>query len=368
VYFVDYEGVIMKDEYHFKSREDLVAMADLLPYPFAIAETNPESNITNLYFNQNIIDEFGYTVDEINSVELWYENLYPNAEYREFVRQYFENEIEISRAKKENFVKIKAKLTPKNQVEKWYEIKAFFINTFFVCAFVDINNEVLLQEELKNQNENNNRMLSVLGHDLRTPIANLYSISSLAINNNISSIDFVSITELINKESMQVLNMLETTINWAKLNFNSIQLNSTSVNYQNLIENIVAIYQEICLSKQISISLDLHDFKTRDTDEEIITIILRNLISNAIKFTEKNGKISIYSINNSIVVEDFGVGMSQEKMDSIKTKSYISCRGTNNELGIGLGLQLVMKLSEKINCKISFESEVNKGTKACLCF
>ncbi|CAM4286887.1 sensor histidine kinase [Flavobacterium terrigena] len=358
----------MIDEYHFKSKEDFVAMADLLPYPFAIAETNPESNIVELYFNQNILDEFGYSVDEINSVELWYENLYPNAEYREFVRQYFESEIEISRTKNEKFVKIKAKLTPKNQQEKWYEIKAFFINTFFVLAFVDINNEVLLQEELKKQNENNNRMLSVLGHDLRTPIANLYSISSLAISNNISSIDFVSIAELINKESMQVLNMLETTINWAKLNFNSLQLNASSIDYQNLVENVVAIYQENCSDKQISVLVDLRNFKTKETDEEIVTIIIRNLISNAIKFTPTNGKISIYALNNCLVVEDFGIGMSQEKLQSIRTNSYTSCRGTNNELGIGLGLQLVMKLSEKINSKISFESEVDKGTKAILMF
>lgn len=355
-------------DYHFKSKEDFIAMADLLPYPFAIAETNPITNTIDLYFNQNIIDEFGYTVEEINTVELWYENLYPDVEYREFVRQYFENEIEISRSKNEKLVKVKAKLTPKNQREKWYEIKAFFVDTFFVCAFVDINTEVLLQEELKKQNENNNRMLSVLGHDLRAPIANLYSISSLAISNNISNIDFVSITELINKESMQVLNMLETTINWAKLNFNSLQLNFTSVDYQKLVENIVTIYQENCLGKQISISVNLHDFKTRDTDEEIVTIILRNLISNAIKFTANDGKISIYSLNNSIVVEDFGVGMSQEKMKSIKTNSYTSCRGTNNELGIGLGLQLVIKLSEKINSKISFESQVGVGTKAFLSF
>ncbi len=358
----------MWNEYHFKSREDLIAMADLLPYPFAFAETNPESNITDLYFNQNIIDEFGYSADEINSVELWYENMYPNVEYREFVKQYFENEIEIAKSKKERFVKIKAKLTPKSQKEKWYEIKAFFINTFFVCAFVDINKEVLLQEELKNQNENNSRMLSVLGHDLRMPIANLYSITSLAINNNISSIDFVNIAELINKESMQVLNMLETTINWAKLNFNSIKLNFTPIDYQDLAEHIVTIYNENCSGKQISVSVSLNEFKTSDTDLEIVTIILRNLISNAIKYTSNGGKISIYSLNNSIVIEDFGIGMTQEKIESIKTKSYTSCRGTNNELGIGLGLQLVTKLSEKINCKISFESQVGVGTKAYLNF
>jgi hypothetical protein len=135
----------MIGEYHFKSKNDLIAMADLLPYPFAIAETNPETNNIDLYFNQNIIDEFGYSVDEISSVDLWYENLYPNVEYREFVRQYFENEIEVSKSKNEKFVKIKAKLTPKNQLEKWYEVKAFFVNTFFVLAFVDINNEVRLQ-------------------------------------------------------------------------------------------------------------------------------------------------------------------------------------------------------------------------------
>lgn len=357
------------DEYCLKSKEDLISMANMLPYPFMIAESNIE-NVDNpsFYLNQNVVDEFGYSLEEINNLELWYENIYPDIEYRNLVIQNFLEELEKAKVKNEKFVKIRAKLKPKDKPVRWYEIKAFFINTFFVLSFVDIHNEIILNEELRLQNENNNRVLSILGHDLRMPIANLSSISALALTNNITKQDFVLMAEEINKEANQVLSMLDTTFNWAKLNFDSLQLNFAAINYNNLIEKIITVYQANCSDKKISVLVNLNGFKTNETDEEIVAIILRNLISNAIKFTPTGGQISIYSQNDCLIIEDSGIGMSLDKIKSIKTNSCTSSRGTNNELGIGLGLQLVGKLTEKINCKISFESQVGHGTKAFLSF
>ena len=93
-----------------------------------------------------------------------------------------------------------------------------------------------------------------------------------------------------------------------------------------------------------------------------MSIILRNIVSNAIKFTPNNGHIRIEYRNNLLQVSDSGVGMTADKIDAILMHNYSSTHGTNNEIGMGMGLQLVQKLAEKINAKLSIESQLNEGT------
>ncbi|WP_395045361.1 sensor histidine kinase [Flavobacterium sp.] len=352
--------ILQKD--FFKSKESLISWANLLPYPFILAEINANSQFENVYFNDNLVSEFGFTVSEIKDVNEWFLKVYPNEDYRNQVRLNWQKEYQIAKIKGENLVKIKAKITSKTKIEKWYEIKAFFIENLYVFAFVDINNEVLMQEELKKINNNNDRMLTILSHDLKSPIVNLALISSVAGNYKIAKKDFSSMVEMINKESVQVLELLETTLNWAKLNFNTIQINNVSIDYNLLVRNIVSIYKTNYENKKIKVSIDLEDLITAPKDIEIMTIIIRNLFSNAIKFTPIGGSISIYNTDNQLIIKDSGVGMTRNKIESIKEINYHSTRGTENELGIGMGLHLVINLIEKIGCKFNIESKVNNGT------
>jgi signal transduction histidine kinase len=175
----------------FKSKEDVIKVANFLPYPFIITEIEThDSSFESLFFNENLIQEFGYTVQDIPNVDTWYELLYPDENYRNEIRHVWNEKLHEAIVKNEKVVKIKARLKPKNKEEKWYEVKTFFFDNFFVLAFVDINNEVALQHRLAQINENNERMLSILGHDLRNPIANLTSISSLAAENDITNEEF----------------------------------------------------------------------------------------------------------------------------------------------------------------------------------
>ncbi len=352
----------IKQKDFFKSKESLISWANLLPYPFILAEIDVNSQFDNIYFNNNLVSEFGFTVSEIKDINDWFLKAYPSENYRNEVRINWRNQYQIALEKGENLVKIKAKVTSKFKIEKWYEIKAFFIDNLFVFAFVDINNEVLMQEELKKINSNNDRMLTILSHDLKSPIVNLALISSVASNYNIANKDFSTMVEMINKESVQVLELLETTLNWAKLNFNTIQINNVSIDYNLLINNIVSLYKTNYESKNIKVNIDLEDLITVPKDIEIMTIIIRNLFSNAIKFTPIGGSISIYNTCNQIIIKDSGVGMTRKKIESIKEINYNSTRGTENELGIGMGLHLVINLVEKIGCKFDIDSKVNNGT------
>ena len=202
------------------SRHELHKVADFLPYPFIIAEVI-EGVHQNTYLNEKFLEEIGYTLDQIPTIEKWYEHAYPDQVYRDSVITSWDKEEIESQQSDMVFVKKKSHVTCKNGTKRWYEIKASVINSIHVVAFVDLDKEISLQEELKKTNQNNDRMLSILGHDLRGPITNLTAVSSMVLDNVISQSEFTTLIQMMNVQSNKVLEMLEATLNWAKLNFNS---------------------------------------------------------------------------------------------------------------------------------------------------
>ncbi|MCL9804990.1 HAMP domain-containing histidine kinase [Flavobacterium amniphilum] len=353
----------------FKSKEDVIKVANFLPYPFIITEIEThDTSFESLFFNENLVKEFGYTVQDIPDVDTWYELLYPDENYRNEIRQVWNEKIEKAIINNEKEVKIKVRLKPKDRDEKWYEVKTFFMENFFVLAFVDINNEVILQQKLTDINHNNERMLSILGHDLRNPIANLSAISSMVTENDITNEEFKEMVKVIYQESNLLLGMIETILNWTRLNFNTISIVPIAIDYQRLARNVVDCYSSMIQNKSINVQINLQGFSTKDCDLEIMTVIIRNLLSNAIKFTPTGGDISIYYKDNALVVQDSGVGMSEEKINSIKENNCSSTNGTENEKGIGMGLQLVICFAELNGCTIDFESIPDEGTKVFIRF
>lgn len=349
------------------SRFELQKVADFLPYPFIIAEVIDNVH-WNTYLNEKFLEEIGYSYEEIPTINTWYEHAYPDDAYRKKVIEAWDKKEIESQQEGKVYVKMQSLVTCKNGVKRWYEIKATVINTVHVVAFIDVDKEIVLQENLKRTNENNERMLSVLGHDLRGPIANLTSISAMASNSEISQSDFSEFILMINEQSNQVLEMLETTLNWAKLNFNVIEQNETEIHFESILCSVLEIHKNAYNSKKITVQLSLESAEKIVSNQEIVTIIIRNIISNAIKFTPLRGTISITIEKNILTISDSGIGMSDEMIRNIWDNNFVSSRGTNNEKGIGLGLQLVLQLVKKINCKLTIESKLKEGTSISLAF
>ena len=349
------------------SRIELQKAADFLPYPLLVSEV-VKGNYLNFFLNKKFLDEIGYTIDEISTKEAWFEKAYPDLEYRnEVIAEWAGSETAASR-NGEDFVRMKAHVNCKDNVKRWYEIKASTINNLNFVAFVDLDKEIILQEELKSINRNNDRMLSILGHDLRSPVANLISISSMAANQDLSQSEFFSLIQMINEQSLQVLDLLDNTFNWARLNLNTIKINKTTVDFKKLIATILGVYKSFYEEKNIFISLELDSNQKIETDLEIVTIIVRNIITNAIKFTPENGRITIQTYNNELIVKDTGVGISETRLNDILENNSPSRMGTNDEQGTGIGLQLVISLARKINCKFTIESLSSEGTTIRLVF
>jgi len=352
---------------HSISRFDLHHVADFLPYPFIIAEVINGVHF-NTFINESFKNDIGYSLDEIPTIEAWYAHAYPDIEYRNQVINNWNLEEVLTLKTGNVFVRKKSQITCKKGTKRWYEIKASVVNDLHVVAFIDLDKEIRLQEELLKINRNNDRMLAVLGHDLRTPIANLIGISDLALEHKMPQVEFTSYIKLINQQSNQVLDMLETTLYWSRMNFDNIEVNAETIYAQPCIERILTIYQPAYTAKSISVTSSISANETVFSDKEIVSMILRNLLSNAIKFTPDTGQIHVEFSNNLLRITDTGMGMTSEKISSILAENYTSTPGTNNEIGMGMGLQLVQKLALKINAKLSITSEVNSGTTICVQF
>lgn len=230
------------------------------------------------------------------------------------------------------------------------------------------NMEIMAQRnELTKLNSDKDRFIAILAHDLRGPFNGFMGLSEL-LKNNISLYDqkkIESMAILINKSARNSYNLLEDLLKWTqsgKLPYGPQQLNLT-----NICAGIIETINPLAGEKNIALNNFVAEGITIFADVNMLKTVLRNLISNAIKFTKSGGKINIYSaqdqLNITITVSDNGVGIDIETLNKLFDISQkFTLKGTANEKGSGLGLLLCKEFVEKHGGKIWAESEEGKGS------
>jgi signal transduction histidine kinase len=250
--------------------------------------------------------------------------------------------------------------------QQWYEVKSSVFAKINLVAFINIHDVVLKETELERLNENKNRTLSILSHDLRGPLLNLHTLTSLALNADLTPEQFFETVASVNEKTFQVLEFVETTLLWTKSNFDKVNVTLDEIYVSEIVRNILTLYGSSIKSKSITVSSELPNNDKIVSDNEIVTIVLRNLLSNAIKFTADGGRITIkyerFKDSNIITVEDTGIGISPEMIDTILIDNYSSRRGTRQEKGLGIGLRLCRELLKKINGHLQISSDQGRGT------
>jgi signal transduction histidine kinase len=229
---------------------------------------------------------------------------------------------------------------------------------------------VLKTEELQKVNESKDKLFSIIAHDLSSPF-NLIAGLSAFVKENIHdySIDQIEtyLTD-INKASSQTQSLLLELLTWARLQTGNIIF--VPVQFKLLPEctKIIESVSSISSAKKIKIEIQMNEQLTIKADVEMTKTIIRNLVSNAIKYSYSGGKIIIRARkeNSMALIEiiDHGIGISPEKIDrlfSIYDKQ--STPGTDNEQGSGLGLILCKEFVEKHNGRIWVESPMDKGSR-----
>jgi signal transduction histidine kinase len=244
-------------------------------------------------------------------------------------------------------------------------------------SFQDISCQKLTEEALKEHKKNltelnttKDKLLSIIAHDLRSPFNSILGFSELIIE-NITKYDVVRSEEyikLIHSSAKHTLNLLDNLLDWAKSQTGQIDFNPENFLLQPIIEKVVNTLISSAIIKNISIDFFQSDKIVVCADQNMLRTILRNLITNAIKFTNSGGKISIYAVSKQdqiyITVEDNGVGMDNETINKLFSLSNpITTIGTAKERGTGLGLILCREFVERNGGKIMVVSEVGKGSR-----
>jgi signal transduction histidine kinase len=238
---------------------------------------------------------------------------------------------------------------------------------------VNIASHVISQNSLKIQelNETKDRFFSIIAHDLRAPLALLVSYSAL-IRRKMETKDYTDMdvcVENMYESSVNVNQLLNNLLTWANLQSTHVQTHPSPFSIVALIDSQIALYTKISAEKNILVKFRHEEDVLVNADKNQIELVIRNLISNAVKFTPKYGSVDI-SVERlpvdlqkvRITVSDTGVGLTtDQKRKLFNLSEKQSTRGTEGEVGTGLGLILCRDFLAKNNGTIAVESILGRG-------
>jgi PAS domain S-box-containing protein len=240
----------------------------------------------------------------------------------------------------------------------------------------DITGRKIDEEQLREQKEKLNDLnvtkdtfFSILAHDLKNPFSNLYSMSELISENynNLDEEEKVMMLKNMNKTAELIYNLLENLLTWSNSQRGRIEYNPTIFNLANLIQVNINLHKVQAENKGVILKPGLKDDIHAYGDSEMINTVLRNLINNAVKFTDKGGSVEV-SVKKQdeyieVQVKDEGVGISPENLQKLfQIDVKFKSKGTKEETGTGLGLIICKEFIEKNGGNIRAESEEGSGS------
>ncbi|MFA8433883.1 MAG: PAS domain S-box protein [Marinifilaceae bacterium] len=234
---------------------------------------------------------------------------------------------------------------------------------------VNITDLKSIQSKLHEAVITKDKFFSIIAHDLKNPFNALLGFSALLKDNGESMApdQFQECIDLIHSSAHQGYNLLENLLEWSRSQMGKIQRNPEQINLENLLKTNMALHEAKAIEKKIEIKLHSKVRNYAYADEYMVDTVVRNLLSNALKFTYPEGNVDIYmdEVGEQIKVEvrDTGMGISEENMEKLfRLDAAYTRMGTNEEMGTGLGLILCKEFISRNKGDIVVESEVGKGS------
>jgi signal transduction histidine kinase len=218
-------------------------------------------------------------------------------------------------------------------------------------------------------NADKDRFISILAHDLKNPLGGFVGLTEALIEDlqNNQTTDVNEIANLLSTSAQKTYTLLEETLTWVRGQSGKLPFQPEKIVFKKICTDVIGLYCENAKAKSISINLKDDENICINADENMIKTVLRNLISNAIKFTNHSGVINIdvqkrYT-NAIITIADNGVGIDEKNLQKLmEISQHYTTVGTANEEGTGLGLLICKEFIEKHNGKIWVTSKIGEGT------
>ncbi len=224
-------------------------------------------------------------------------------------------------------------------------------------------------ESLLNTIKLKDQLVSVVAHDLKNPMFAIVTTLRRVMTNRQNEEESGRLISEATLEAERIQSEMVKLLQWASNSDRKMKCVISNVNLAKLVKDIVTFLQPLCDEKEIKLEASLASLEHNVlADEKMLAVVVRNLISNAIKYTGrgKNIKVSATEIEGKTILKvvDEGIGMSAESLEKIKNKENIVSReGTENEKGFGLGLKIVSDFIGKMGAQINFTSETGVGTQ-----
>ncbi len=223
--------------------------------------------------------------------------------------------------------------------------------------------------ELLKMNADKDKFFSIVAHDLRGPFQPLLGLSKFMVESaqDLSPADVEEMSGSIYRSAKNVYNLLENLLEWSRLQRGRIEYQPTKLNLWQLAEQNVDLLAVNAENKGVVLKNEIPTDIFVYADANMLDTVIRNLISNALKFTPKDERVTLGAELRDNLVEvwvmDTGIGISQENVNKLfKIEVHHTTRGTKNEQGSGLGLIICKEMVEKNGGRIWIESELGKGT------
>ncbi|HEX5169958.1 MAG TPA: tetratricopeptide repeat-containing sensor histidine kinase [Cyclobacteriaceae bacterium] len=221
-------------------------------------------------------------------------------------------------------------------------------------------------EELERLNQVKDKFFSIISHDLRSPINALSGILDIMSRGGLSQQEFADQTKELRHRFNHTRTLLNNLLDWTLLQMDKLSLQPARIDLHKIVDENIQLITSL-QSKQINLVNRIPENAFGYADSNTVNLVIRNLMTNAIKFTNDGGEVTISADKNEnhwvIGVHDNGIGINREIQQILfdKTSPYTT-RGTANEKGTGLGLILCKEFVEKNNGRIWVESQENKGS------
>lgn len=323
-----------------------------------------------LYLNENWYKMSGYTSEELSGLSnLWYRFI-----DKEDLPNVIDNWNRHISGETEFYEQIN-RIVTKEGSKKWVITKGMVVKRDkdgnplrAVGIQADITEQKEREEELRKLVATRDMYFSIIAHDLRGPIGSFAGLTEMM---NTSSLDKESEKEIISelaKLSKSTFELLENLLIWARSQRGDVALNLTQINLSTLVEIVLSPLKTLAQQKNISLINEVKDGTTVFADSEALSLIIRNIVSNSIKFTKSGGRVLVSSKKRDNLMEisiiDNGIGMPKEVADRLFTSDgYQTRRGTDNEKGSGLGLMMSSEFVKRMGGEIKVESIENIGTR-----
>jgi len=335
---------------------------DLIITPVILATNDTQTQFVNRAF----LSLIGYNVADIPDQNAWFEKAYPDENYRNEVKQSWTDCLLSAKSKGETHVHRVARICCADSTFKWFDVHENIFGDYKVVTFLEVDELLKTNEELVDILQQKDILLSVIAHDVRSPLSNIRQIFANFKEMDLSEDEIGGIFSNLDSQVEHIFNMVNSLLLRTSGEMGVFEEKLQTIQLKDFFLKYPKYYRERIEKHHIDFVLELTDVDSINFDPFILDVIARNLIDNAIKFTPEHGTIYVSfekkTDSSDVIIRDTGVGMSEKQRGLILNNNGSMRLKNQASDGFGLGLVMAKEILEKHHGKLSIKSDIGKGT------